>query len=90
MKDDNGVPWSGTGSPGDGVTPALLSREPLATEGEATPGPDDVNPFDEMETRKQLQAFEDGSRSAVPEFSPIVDPLTAQAESDELELPPLW
>lgn len=90
MQDDNGVPWSGTGSPGDGVTPALLSREPLATEAEATPGSDDVNPFAEMESREQLRAFEGGSGSAVPEFSPIVDPLTAQPQRDDPELPPLW
>jgi len=36
-------------SPGNGITPAPLSMEPLATEGEATPGPDDQNPYDEQE-----------------------------------------
>lgn len=35
-------------SPGNGVTPAVLSREPLATEGEATPGPDHINPYDDF------------------------------------------
>lgn len=33
-------------SPGLGTTEALLSRDPLATEGEATPGPDDEVPDD--------------------------------------------
>lgn len=36
-------------SPGNGITPALISRDPLATEGEATFGPDDFNPYDERE-----------------------------------------
>lgn len=34
-------------SPGNGITPAPLSAEPLATEGEATPGPDDYNPYED-------------------------------------------
>jgi len=33
-------------SPGNGMTPTLLSRTPLATEGEATPGPDDETPYE--------------------------------------------
>jgi hypothetical protein len=37
------------GSPGNGMTPMPMSRNPIATEGEATPGPDDVNPYDELE-----------------------------------------
>lgn len=40
--------------PGNGVTPALLSREPLATEGEATPGPDDHNPYLEREAKAEI------------------------------------
>lgn len=36
-------------SPGNGTTAAPLSMEPLATEGEATPGPDDVNPYEAKE-----------------------------------------
>jgi len=42
-------------SPGNGTTEIPLSRAPLATEGEATPGPDDYNPYDERE-RKQFEA----------------------------------
>lgn len=34
-------------SPGMGMTVMQLSREPLATEGEATAGPDDYNPFED-------------------------------------------
>lgn len=34
-------------SPGNGMTPMSLSRDPLATEGEATPGPDDYNPYED-------------------------------------------
>lgn len=42
-------------SPGNGITPIPLSRDPLATEGEATPGPDDWNPYDEAEDRRALR-----------------------------------
>lgn len=41
--------------PGDGITVAKLSEEPLATEGEATPGPDDYNPHEELEDREYQQ-----------------------------------
>lgn len=34
-------------SPGNGITPMPISQDPLATEGEATPGPNDENPYDE-------------------------------------------
>lgn len=63
-----------TGSPGDGITPALLSREPLATEGEATPGPDDWNPYAEMEDQQQKERFKreldsfDGPKASLPDF----------------------
>jgi hypothetical protein len=35
-------------SPGNGITPMPLSAAPLATEGEATPGPDDYNPYEDV------------------------------------------
>lgn len=38
------------GSPGLGISPAKLSAEPLATEGEATRGPDDMVDEREIET----------------------------------------
>lgn len=34
-------------SPGNGMTSMPISAEPLATEGEATPGPDDQNPYED-------------------------------------------
>lgn len=47
--------YSFTNSPGDGITPVKMSPEPLATEGEATPGPDDWNPYEEMEARQEIE-----------------------------------
>lgn len=41
--------------PGNGITCIPLSREPLATEGEATPGPDDYNPHLEREAHAGLE-----------------------------------
>ena len=46
------------GVPNDGITSVKLSRAPLATEGEATPGPDDWNPYDELQDRRELREFE--------------------------------
>ena len=37
------------GSPGMGITPIKLSKDPLATEGEATNGPDDTVDFEEID-----------------------------------------
>lgn len=45
-------------SPGNGITPMPLSRDPLATEGEATPGPDDFNPYEEHDRRYGLEGDE--------------------------------
>lgn len=39
-------------SPGNGTTPMNLSKAPLATEGEATPGPDDYNPYEERDAER--------------------------------------
>lgn len=39
------------------MTEIPLSRDPLATEGEATPGPDDYNPYDERERQMAEQSF---------------------------------
>lgn len=38
-------------SPGMGMTVMRLSQDPLATEGEATAGPDDYNPFEDPDVR---------------------------------------
>lgn len=63
--DDIGT-YSTRASPGDGVTDAALSREPLATEGEATPGPDDENPYDELEDRRARRSRDADSRGGEP------------------------
>jgi len=55
-------------SPGNGITPAPLSAEPLATEGEATPGPDDVNPYDKFEAVSEASAQEDPTDGDDPYF----------------------
>lgn len=44
-------------SPGNGITPKALSRNPLATEGEATPGPDDYNPYEEREAQRERESM---------------------------------
>lgn len=45
------------GMPTPGTTGHNLSCEPLATEGEATPGPDDQNPYDEHTDRIEQRGF---------------------------------
>lgn len=79
-------------SPGNGMTDIPLSKAPIATEGEATPGPDDVNPYDEREFQ---QAKRGRSGVSMPEFesrSPTSgdDPFVfddAGQELDDLQLP---
>lgn len=56
------VHQSDSASPGNGITPVLLSRDPLATEGEATPGPDDQNPHQKREDQKERQAIRERKR----------------------------
>jgi len=38
-----------------GITEPNLTPEPLGTEGEMTPGPDDENPYDTGDTDSQIQ-----------------------------------
>lgn len=68
--------YSTTASPGDGITVAHLSAEPLATEGEATPGPDDENPFESVQEQgmvdKQRPDADDELFSMVP-ADPVVE-----------------
>lgn len=79
-------------SPGNGITDIPLSRAPMATEGEATPGPDDVNPYDEREFQ---QAKRGHSGASMPDFDTVSptsgsDPFMfddAGSELDDLELP---
>lgn len=46
-------------SPGNGITPVPISREPLATEGEATSGPDDYNPYEDGESGESTRLKEE-------------------------------
>lgn len=73
--------YSTRASPGDGVTDAALSREPLATEGEATPGPDDENPFDELEEQQALRDNGGGERKA-PEMPSLTLGHDQQSDDD--------
>jgi len=50
------------GSPGNGTTGPKLSLLPLATEGEATPGRDDVNPYDRREVKRDVQTAREARR----------------------------
>lgn len=79
--------FSTTASPGDGITEPAMSEEPLATEGEATPGPDDWNPFDEMADRDAMERYKDVESETIsmglPDFA-------KESSTDETELPPLW
>lgn len=60
-------------SPGNGTTHIPLSRDPLATEGEATPGPDDYNPYDERE-RKRAQQRQQNPPNAQPSLDVGINP----------------
>jgi hypothetical protein len=42
-----------------GITQKRLAVEPLATEAEATPGPDDENPFEVEATEREQQWFKE-------------------------------
>lgn len=64
-------------SPGNGISPVKLSREPLATEGEATPGPDDWNPYEDPPGAEPPEAQQ--LRDTHPFFQP---------EDDDPELEP--
>jgi hypothetical protein len=68
-------------SPGNGMTVMRLSKHPLATEGEATPGADDYNPYEDPDGPDPPTAGD------VPDF----DEPEPQAEffpSGQPELPP--
>lgn len=74
-------------SPGNGLTPMAISRDPIATEGEATPGPDDWNPYDERERRREMEPMqldEDPTDGRDPFVFDDVG-----GEIDEVELPAL-
>jgi hypothetical protein len=41
-----------------GLTYPNITKEPLGTEGELTPGPDDLNPFEDPEAAERIQALQ--------------------------------
>lgn len=43
--------------PTPGATKPLLTKDPIGTEGEMTPGPDDETPFDKEEERRDWRRF---------------------------------
>lgn len=54
--------------PTPGTTAPLLTRDPIGTEAEMTPGPDDETPYDAEENRRHWQSFrQTGAGQAVPD-----------------------
>lgn len=54
--------------PTPGATKPLLTEDPIGTEGEMTPGPDDETPFDAEENRRDWKKFrETQAGQAVPD-----------------------
>jgi hypothetical protein len=41
-----------------GLTYPNITKEPLGDEGELTPGPDDLNPFEDPEAAERIQALQ--------------------------------
>lgn len=66
-----------------GVTDPRMSREPLATEGEVTPGPDDYVPYDDPEY------WEDVHRASQEFDLPEFDLGRVDGVTPEPFLPPL-
>jgi hypothetical protein len=75
-------------SPGNGITPTPLSAEPLATEGEATPGPDDYNPYEEREFEAAMNAQAKRDPTAAPDPFAF-DDIAAGMETMEIDFPDL-
>jgi hypothetical protein len=76
-------------SPGSGITPMALSRDPLATEGEATPGPDDFNPFEEYETPRPQSSDKTTKEDPTAGDDPFVFDDIADGAVSEPDLPEL-
>lgn len=75
-------------SPGNGMTSIPLSRDPIATEGEATPGPDDFNPYDEYEFRRARQRQKTMKEDPTEGDDPFLfDDIGAGRDVFEFELP---
>lgn len=77
------------GSPGGGTTRPMLSREPLASEGEATIGPDNYNPYREREMRRETRELErrrEAAAESQPEL-PTMDLPHADSEDEAFGMP---
>jgi len=70
-----------------GMTEPNLTRDPLGTEGEMTPGPDDRNPYDEGDTDNQPQLAPlmgggfGGGRGAVEDVEETVEQRNERLDS---------
>lgn len=75
------------GTPTLGTTDPLLSREPLMTEGEATPGPDDMVPYDEPDADEYTPETVD---PVTPDLPPLAGPRENFDIFDPMDQPPPW
>lgn len=50
-----------------GITEPRLTKDPLGTEGELTPGPDDINPFRSVEEAEIVEEIEQKERERLYE-----------------------
>lgn len=64
------------------MTPMSFSSEPLASEGEATAGPDDYNPYDDVE-QKQMAAARSPTRGDDPFVFDDVDEFASDVDLPE-------
>lgn len=85
--------------PTPGFTPKKFAKLPIASEGEATPGPDSVNPFRSEQERREIEEIlqmreerkakevreGDGMLRTVPSERPFI----SFGETEGPELPPL-
>lgn len=77
-----------------GITTPSLSREPLGTEGELTPGPDDENPYEDELNRVEQRGFtlkEDPTTDPDPyvfdDVEGVVDELSLPGLEDDRRMP---
>lgn len=68
-----------------GMTEPLMSKEPIGTEGELTPGPDDVNPYDNPELYEGFEADRrEPELPAQPQFQGELPGLELNPSLDDL------
>lgn len=77
------------GSPGGGILEPKMSRDPLATEGEATIGPDNYNPYEQEEFARQFRELQ--RRDALPRYdNELVDDVPPPEEMRPSMAEPLF